>query len=132
MIKGGGGAHAREKLVDSAAEELVIVVDPSKLAPALDHAVPVEVLPAARTVVAERLEALGAEPTLRDASAKSGPVVTDNGNLILDADFGGIEAPTELAADLAAIPGVLEHGIFVGLADRVLVGREDWVEGLEF
>ncbi|GAB3691110.1 ribose 5-phosphate isomerase A [Salinarchaeum chitinilyticum] len=131
MIKGGGGAHAREKLVDAAAEEFVVVVDPSKLSPTLDTAVPVEVLPAARTVVAERLRELGAEPTLREASAKSGPVVTDNGNLILDAEFGEIDSPSELTTDLAEIPGVLEHGIFVGLADRVLVGREDGVEELE-
>jgi len=131
LIKGGGGAHAREKVVDAAAEELVIVADPSKLVPTLDAAVPIEVLPAARTVVADRLAALGAEPELRRAGAKSGPVVTDNGNLLLDADFGEVEDPAALASDLAEIPGVLEHGLFVDLADRVLVGREDWVQVLE-
>jgi ribose 5-phosphate isomerase A len=131
LLKGGGGCHAREKLVDAAALEFVVVVDPSKLAPALDAAVPVEVLPDARTVVADRLRELGAEPTLRGAAEKSGPVVTDNGNLVLDAAFDEIEDPAALAADLSAIPGVLEHGLFVDLADRVLVGREDGVESLD-
>jgi ribose 5-phosphate isomerase A len=130
LLKGGGGCHAREKLVDAAAAEFVVVVDPSKLAPALEAAVPVEVLPDARTVVAERLRDLGGEPTLRGAAEKSGPVVTDNGNLVLDAEFGEIEDPAALAENLAGIPGVLEHGLFVGLADRVLVGREDGVEPL--
>jgi len=130
LIKGGGGCHAREKLVDAAAGELIIVVDPAKLAPTLDAAVPVEVLPAARTLVADRLRELGGDPTLREAAAKSGPVVTDNGNLVLDAEFGTVDDPASLAADLAGIPGVLEHGLFVEMADRVLVGREDGVETL--
>ncbi|AGN01670.1 ribose-5-phosphate isomerase A [Salinarchaeum sp. Harcht-Bsk1] len=132
LIKGGGGCHAREKIVDAAAEELLIVVDPSKLVPTLDAAVPVEVLPAARTTVAEELRDIGGEPTLRDATEKSGPVVTDNGNLVLDTDFGEIDDPPSLATACSGIPGVLDHGIFVDLADRVLVGREDGVEALEY
>jgi len=130
LVKGGGGAHAREKLVDAAAAEFVVVVDPSKLSPALDDPVPIEVLPAARTAVAEDVQALGGDPALRSATEKSGPVVTDNGNLVVDAAFGEIDDPAALARDLAQIPGVLDHGVFVDLADRVLVGREDGVESL--
>ncbi|MFB6075163.1 MAG: ribose-5-phosphate isomerase RpiA [Haloarculaceae archaeon] len=128
LVKGGGGAHAREKVVDANADRLLIVVDPSKEADALDHDVPVEVLPAARTTVADAVRDLGGDPTLRRAERKSGPVVTDNGNLVLDCEFGAIADPAALAADLSALPGVLEHGLFVGLADEVHVGTADGVE----
>jgi len=131
LVKGGGAAHTREKVVDALAERFLVVVDGRKVADALDHQIPVEVLPAARTAVAADLRGLGAEPTLRRAAAKSGPVVTDNGNLVLDADVGEIDAPAGLSTDLSAIPGVVEHGLFVGLADRVYVGRDDGVAVLE-
>ncbi|PSP80457.1 ribose 5-phosphate isomerase A [Halobacteriales archaeon QS_1_68_20] len=125
LVKGGGAAHAREKYVDAAADRFVVVVDPSKEADALDHPVPVEVLPDARTVVADRARDLGGDPTLRSAERKDGPVVTDNGNLVLDCEFGTIPDPAALAADLSAVPGVVEHGLFVGLADDVVVGTGD-------
>ncbi|PSP57514.1 ribose 5-phosphate isomerase A [Halobacteriales archaeon QH_7_66_36] len=128
LVKGGGAAHAREKYVDSAADELLVVADPTKLAATLAGPVPVEVLPDARPVVADAVGALGGEPTLRAAERKDGPVVTDNGNLVLDCAFEGIDDPAGLAADLSAIPGVVEHGLFVGLADAVVVGREEGVE----
>jgi ribose 5-phosphate isomerase A len=124
-IKGGGGAHTREKVVDAAADRLLLVVDASKESPALDRPVPVEVLPAARTTVADRVAALGGSPELRRADRKSGPVVTDNGNLLLDCDFGAIGAPGELADALAGLPGVVEHGLFVGLGDELHVGTAD-------
>ncbi|MFB6169434.1 MAG: ribose-5-phosphate isomerase RpiA [Haloferacaceae archaeon] len=122
LVKGGGAAHAREKVVDAAADRFLVVVDERKLAEPLAHPVPVEALPAARSAVAARVEELGGEPTLRAAERKSGPVVTDNGNLVFDCEFGVIEDPTRLAAELAAVPGVVEHGLFVGLADAVHVG----------
>ncbi|NHN46099.1 ribose-5-phosphate isomerase RpiA [Halostella sp. JP-L12] len=128
LVKGGGAAHAREKVVDATAERLVIVADPSKAATTLDHPVPVEVLPDARPLVAGRAADLGGDPTLRTAERKDGPVVTDNGNLVLDCDFGAIDDPAALAARLSALPGVVEHGLFVGLADEILVGREDGVD----
>lgn len=131
LIKGGGAAHAREKLVDAAADRFLVVVDETKRASALDLAVPVEVLPDAVPVVDADLRALGGDPTLRDAERKDGPVVTDNGNLVVDCEFGAIAAPEALAADLAAIPGVVEHGLFVGMADAVYVGTDDGVEVLE-
>ncbi|EMA67870.1 ribose-5-phosphate isomerase RpiA [Halorubrum kocurii] len=127
LIKGGGAAHAREKLVDAAADRFLVVADPSKEAAVLDRPVPVEALPAGRTAVAEAVRAAGGEPTLRRAERKDGPVVTDNGNLVLDCAFGEIADPGALATTLATTPGVVEHGIFVGLADAVHVGTETGV-----
>jgi ribose 5-phosphate isomerase A len=127
-VKGGGAAHAREKVVDAFADRLLLVVDPTKEADVLDHPVPVETLPDAWRTVAERVETFDGEPTLRESDSKSGPVVTDNGNLVVDCAFGAIDRPTRLAAELAATPGVVEHGLFVGLADAVYVGRADDVD----
>ncbi|MCY4729560.1 ribose-5-phosphate isomerase RpiA [Natronomonas gomsonensis] len=128
LIKGGGAAHAREKLVDSAAERFIVVVDETKLTEPLDAAVPVEVLPDAVPVVERELEALDGTPELRAAERKDGPVVTDNGNLVVDCAFGAIADAEALAADLSALPGVVEHGLFVGLADEIHVGSEDAVD----
>ncbi|MFQ3284810.1 ribose-5-phosphate isomerase A, partial [Natronomonas sp.] len=75
-----------------------------------------------------RLSALDGDPTLRAAERKDGPVVTDNGNLVIDCAFGSIDDPGSLAADLSALPGVLDHGLFVGLADAVYVGTDDGVD----
>lgn len=126
-IKGGGAAHSREKLVASAAAELHLVVDETKLTDTLDQPVPLEVLPDAHTVVADAVRSLEGEPTLRAAANKDGPVVTDNGNLVCDADFGRIDDPASLAKRLSAIPGVVEHGLFVDYTTAVSVGRPDGV-----
>ncbi|AQL42975.1 ribose 5-phosphate isomerase A [Halorientalis sp. IM1011] len=125
LIKGGGAAHAREKLVDAAADRLLVVADDSKLADRLSVPVPVEVMPDAREPVAARVRELEGDPELRAAERKDGPVVTDNGNLVLDCDFGEVDDPGRLAADLSAIPGVLEHGLFVDLADAIYVGTDE-------
>ncbi|MFB6308200.1 MAG: ribose-5-phosphate isomerase RpiA [Haloarculaceae archaeon] len=127
LIKGGGAAHAREKIVDASADRFLVVADPTKEADVLDHPVPVEVLPAARSTVAASVRELGGDPQLRRAQRKDGPVVTDNGNLVLDCEFGSIPEPAALADDLSALPGVVEHGLFVGLADAIHVGHEDGV-----
>lgn len=131
LIKGGGGAHAREKIVDSAADRLLIVADPTKEAEILDHPVPVEILPDARPTVAARIEELGGVPTLRAAKRKDGPVVTDNGNLLLDCSFGEIDDPETLSRQLSSIPGVVEHGLFVGLADEIYIGTATGVRHLK-
>ena len=128
LIKGGGAAHAREKLVATAADRLLVVADETKLAETLDLAVPVEVLPDAVPVVEPALESIGGDPTLRTAERKDGPVVTDNGNLVIDCEFGEITAPGTLGADLASVPGVVEHGLFVGLADEIHVGTASGVD----
>lgn len=127
LVKGGGAAHAREKLVDSAADRFVVVADPSKEAERLSHAVPVEVLPDARRLVADAVRSAGGDPSLRTAERKDGPVVTDNGNLVLDCAFGEIDDPSGLARTLSVTPGVVEHGLFVGLADELHVGGADGV-----
>ncbi|MFC6756908.1 MULTISPECIES: ribose-5-phosphate isomerase RpiA [Haloarcula] len=127
LIKGGGAAHAREKIVDASADRFLVVADPTKEARTLSQPVPVEVLSAARTTVAESVRELGGEPTLRQAERKDGPVVTDNGHLVLDCAFGDIDDPAALGRELASLPGVVEHGLFVGLADQVHVGSEDGV-----
>ena len=128
LIKGGGAAHAREKIVAASADELHVVADPTKLADTLDHPVPVSVLPDAWPLVSDRIEALGGEATLREADRKDGPVITDEGNLVLDCGFGLIENPALLAKSLASIPGLVEHGLFVDMATTVYVGSDDGVD----
>ena len=131
LLKGGGAAHTREKLVDTAAERFLVVVDASKRVDALDDPVPLEVLADAVPVVEDRVAALGGTPELRAAERKDGPVVTDEGNLVIDADLGRIDDPQALAATLSALPGVVEHGLFVGVADEIHVGTDEGVEVLE-
>ncbi|PSQ42180.1 ribose 5-phosphate isomerase A [Halobacteriales archaeon SW_7_68_16] len=123
LLKGGGASHAREKIVDTAADRFLVVADSTKEVDRLDDPVPVEVLPDAQPTVAAGVERLGGDPRLRAATAKSGPVVTDNGNLVLDCDFGIILNPAELAASLAGLPGVVAHGLFADTADAVYVGE---------
>jgi len=127
LIKGGGGAHAREKIVDAAADRFLVVVDEGKMAETLDISVPVSILPLARRPVSDAIRGLGGEPTVREAEHKDGPVVTDNGAHILDCDFGTIDTPASLAEQLDAIPGVVAHGLFIGLADEIHVGTESTV-----
>lgn len=125
MIKGGGGAHTREKIVAGTAKRVVIVVDRTKLVRKLGERspVPVEVLPFAREYTARKLAELGGEPKLRVATGGS-PFVTDDGNYILDVKFHSITNPAELEQKINRIPGVVENGIFVGVADLALVGYE--------
>jgi ribose 5-phosphate isomerase A len=125
LIKGGGAAHTREKVVDSLAELFIVVVDQSKIVTALGSTfpVPVEVLPMAIAPVTRALEKLGGKPELRMGIKKDGPVITDQGNMVLDVTFASIPNPAELEKTLNNIPGVLENGIFVGVTDIVLIGE---------
>lgn len=125
LIKGGGAAHTREKVVDSLAELFIVVVDQSKIVTALGSTfpVPVEVLPMAIAPVTRALENLGGKPELRMGVKKDGPVITDQGNMVLDVTFASIPNPAELEKTLNNIPGVLENGIFVGVTDIVLIGE---------
>ncbi len=124
LIKGGGGAMLREKIVDSAARRLAIVVDESKLSRHLGgkQPVPLEVSPFAHKYVQTRITVMGGRAKLREGAGKVGPVITDNGNFVLDADFGKIANPTRLERRLKSIPGLLETGLFVNMADVVYVG----------
>ena len=125
LIKGGGGAHTREKIVANAAQQVVIVVDRTKLVRRLGERapVPVEMLPFAREYTMRRLAELGGKPKLRLTSAGA-PFVTDNGNYIVDVKFSQIAQPAQLEAAINRVPGVVENGIFVNAADFVLVGYE--------
>lgn len=125
LIKGGGAAHTREKIVDSLAEKFIVVVDSSKLVDKLGSTfpLPVEVLPLAVAPVTRALEALGATVELRMGVKKDGPVITDQGNMVLDAKFDAIANPAEMETTINNIPGVLENGLFVGVATEVLVGE---------
>lgn len=131
LIKGGGGCQTQEKIVASAAPKLIVVADYRKESPVLGRAwkkgVPIEVIPMSYRVVAKKLEGLGGKAVLRMAVAKAGPVVTDSGNLILDADFGEIVNPQSLDTKIRAIPGVVETGLFVGplAAAEAYFGLED-------
>lgn len=121
LIKGGGGAHLREKIVAQMARRFVVVVDESKLVPVLGaFGLPLEVLDYAPKTVSARVRELGA----RDVTTR--PERSDSGNLLLDARFESIPEPAALAASLASIPGLVEHGLFLGdQVERVLVaGRE--------
>ena len=134
LIKGMGGALTREKIVASAAKQFVVVADETKLTEKLGSncAVPVEVLPFSLPTVASKMRAMGGKPVLREAKGKVGPVVTDNGNFILDVDFGLINAPKKLDSQMKSIPGVVETGLFVEMADIVYVGtRVGTVQKLE-
>lgn len=125
LIKGGGAAHTREKIVDALANSFIVVVDSGKLVDKLGSTflLPVEVIPMARTPVMRALEKLGGQPTLRMGVKKAGPVVTDQGNLVIDVKFAVIDNPAELEKNINNIPGVLENGLFVGVTDVVLVGE---------
>ena len=128
LIKGGGACHVREKLVASKANRLLIVVDETKLVKNLNlvFPLPIEVIPLAWKQVKDHIEIMGAKVTLRMASKKAGPVVTDQGNLVLDILFeNGINDPKTLERELNNIPGVIENGLFVNLTDKVRVGKID-------
>ena len=126
LIKGGGACHVREKLVASKANQLLIVVDETKLVQNLNLSfpLPVEVLPNSWKQVKGVISEMDGSSTLRMASKKAGPVVTDQGNLILDVFFkNGIKNPKDIEISINNIPGVLENGLFVDLTSKVLVGK---------
>ena len=128
LIKGGGGALLREKIVASAAKEFLVVVDSTKLVEHLGKfPLPVEVIKMALRVVEPRLTALGLNPKQRKAKSGGGPYLTDEGNYILDCACGVIDDPEVLAAEIRGIIGVVEHGLFLGMATLALVAGEDGV-----
>ena len=128
LIKGGGGALLREKIVASAAKEFIVVADSTKLVKVLGKfPLPVEVIKMALPLVEPRLAALGLNPKLRRAKNGDEPYLTDEGNYILDCACGTIEDPEVLAAEIRSIVGVVEHGLFLGMATLALVAGEDGV-----
>ncbi|MGD0072075.1 MAG: ribose-5-phosphate isomerase RpiA [Candidatus Bathyarchaeia archaeon] len=134
LIKGMGAALAREKIVAAASKLNIIIADEQKKVKVLgenNQSVPIEVLPFAISLVKRKIIAAGGKPVLREGKGKLGPVITDNGNAILDANFGEIAKPGELDAKLKMIPGVVETGFFVGLTDIAYLGTSSAVEKIE-
>ncbi len=130
LIKGGGGALTREKVIATASKKMVVVADSGKVVATLGKfPLPVEVIAFARTVIEKRIVSLGATPKLRTKPDGS-PFITDNGNQILDCSFGKIDDPAGLARKLSDTPGIVEHGLFIGIAKLALVGRGSSVEEL--
>lgn len=129
LVKGLGGALLREKVVAGASRRMMVIATEDKLVPRLDHGpLPVEVLPLLWERTAATISALGLEPTLRPAGPA--PFVSDNGNLILDCQLNGALEPAQLAAALDAIPGVIGHGLFVGIATEAAIAGPDGVRVL--
>ncbi len=130
LIKGGGGALTREKVIATASKKMVVVADSGKVVPTLGKfPLPLEIIAFARTVIERKIASLGATPKLRMKPGGS-PFITDNGNQILDCSFGKIEDPAALARVLSDTPGIVEHGLFIGIAKLALIGRGASVEEL--
>jgi ribose 5-phosphate isomerase A len=127
LVKGGGAALLREKIVDSTARRLVIVIDEKKLVKTLGGAqpIPVEITPFGYSSTVEKIRRITEKTVLRETPGKVGPVITDNGNMIVDAYFRSLRRPEIVHEKLRKIPGVVETGLFLGMADTAYVGRKD-------
>ncbi len=128
LIKGGGGCHVQEKILASNSKKLIIIADfrknSEKLGQNWKKGVPIEIIPMAYVPIMKKLEKLG-KPLLRMAQSKMGPLITDNGNFIIDVDFGIIKNPKELNEKLLTIPGVVDTGLFIGMASKAYIGQKD-------
>lgn len=134
LIKGMGGALTREKIVASTSKKLVIVADERKKVKFLgenNQPVPIEVVPFATPIVMHKIREMGGKPFLRESNKKVGPVITDNGNIIVDVNFGLVHEPAELNHKLKGILGVVETGLFVKMADLIYLGKRAGVRKLE-
>lgn len=129
LIKGGGGALLREKIVAYASRRVVIIVDEKKLVDKLGKFhLPIEVVPFSRGLIQETIKKMGASSVVRE---RNGQVFrTDENNLILDCDFGLIDDPRALGQQLSLIPGVVEHGLFLDMVERVIIGGDGKVKTL--
>lgn len=124
LIKGRGGALTREKIVASASKSYIIIAEEQKLVQILGEksAIPIEVIPFALPTVLKTLKKLGLKAKLRIGNGKVGPVITDNGNLLLDIYCKGLKDPEQLNTQLKKIPGIVETGLFIGVADTAFLG----------
>lgn len=127
-IKGGGGCLVQEKILASNSKDLVLVIDyrkrSKKLGSYWKNGIPIEIIPLAHMPLIRRFAELGGKPLLRMAQAKSGPLITDNGNFIIDVDFGEIDDPSSLNKKLLMIPGVVDTGLFINMASKAYIGLE--------
>jgi ribose 5-phosphate isomerase A len=129
LIKGGGGCLLQEKIIASNSKKFVVVADyrkqSSKLGENWKKGIPIEVIPLAYAPLLKRFKNLGGKPKLRMAKAKTGPLVTDNANFIIDVDFGIVNDPLTLNRKLKTIPGVVETGLFLNMATKAYIGQKD-------
>ncbi len=129
LIKGGGGCLVQEKIIASNSKKLIIIVDFRKNSKILGtnwkRGIPIEVIPMAYFPIMKKLKNLGGKPVLRMAQSKSGPLITDNGNFIIDVDFGEIDNPGELNMKFLNIPGVVDTGLFIEMCSKAYIGLED-------
>lgn len=129
LIKGGGGCLVQEKIIASNSKNVIIIADfrkkSKKLGEKWKNGIPIEVIPLAYIPIIEKLKKMGATPKLRMAQAKAGPLITDNGNFIIDADFGVIETPNKINDEILKIPGVVDSGLFIGMTNKAYIGQED-------
>ncbi len=129
LIKGGGGCLVQEKIIASNSKELIIIADYRKKSEFLGEnwkkGIPVEIVPLGHVPLINKMKKLGGKPKLRMAKAKAGPVITDNGNFILDVDFGIINNPNELNNKISMIPGVVGTGLFIGMVSKAYIGEKD-------
>jgi len=127
VIKGRGAAQTREKIVAAQARQFIVLVDESKMVDVLGTKMPlpIEIVPMAVTPILNILLKLGAQPELRMGLRKDGPVVSDQGMWIVDAMFDKITNPEHINSVLLNTPGVVDHGLFIGMATEVLVGKSD-------
>ncbi len=129
LIKGGGGCLVQEKILASNSKNLVIIADfrknSEKLGMNWKKGVPIEVIPMAYVPLMKKLEKMGGKPILRMAQSKSGPLITDNSNFIIDVDFGIIDNPVVLNNKILPIPGVVDTGFFINMASKAYIGQKD-------
>lgn len=131
LIKGGGAAHTLEKIIDYSARKFFVIADESKYVKELGNfPVPVEVISESARVVMNALKDMGATSTIRMGQSKDGPVITDNGNFVIDAKFNEILSPAHLEIDLNSIPGVVENGIFTQMVDKAILGTNKGIKEL--
>ncbi|MDL2246858.1 ribose-5-phosphate isomerase RpiA [Methanobrevibacter sp. OttesenSCG-928-K11] len=131
LIKGGGAAHTLEKIIDYSAGKFFVIADESKYVKELGNfPVPVEVISESARVVMNALKDMGATSTIRMGQSKDGPVITDNGNFVIDAKFNEILSPEHLEIDLNSIPGVVENGIFTQMVDKAILGTNEGIKEL--
>jgi len=129
LIKGGGGCLVQEKILASNSKIFIIIADfrknSEKLGQNYKKGVPIEVIPMSYVPIMKKLEKLGGKPILRMAQSKMGPLITDNGNFIIDVDLGIINNPKELNDKILKIPGIVDTGFFIGMATKAYIGLED-------
>jgi ribose 5-phosphate isomerase A len=125
-IKGGGAAHTREKILFAASKKTIVIIDEEKIVEKLNKPIPLEVFPFSLNYIIKKIEDLGGKANIRIGNGKVGPIISDNGFIIVDADFGEINNPKKLNDELSSIYGIIEHGLFISdMINRVYIGYKN-------